>query len=178
MRDKQNNVKINIPISGDISDPKFSVAEAVNKVLAKTLQTSAFSYLKFMLGPYGIGISAVEFAYDQASKIRLNPIIFAPGNDDLDESATDYTQRVAAILKEHPTVQVSVCGVATQGDRAAMGANASIEDAALLELAQNRTERIKEQLVKSHGITAKRIITCEPKIDKNAEAEPRVDLEI
>ena len=178
MRDKQNNVKINIPISGDISDPKFSVAEAVNKVLAKTLQTSAFSYLKFMLGPYGIGISAAEFAYDQASKIRLNPIIFAPGNDDLDESATDYTQRVAAILKEHPTVQVSVCGVATQGDRAAMGANASIEDAALLELAQNRTERIKEQLVKSHGITAKRIITCEPKIDKNAEAEPRVDLEI
>ena len=76
MRDKQNNVRLNIPLSGDINDPQFSVADAVNKVLAKTLQTSALSYLKFMLGPYGLGISAAEFAYNQATKIRLNPIGF------------------------------------------------------------------------------------------------------
>lgn len=178
MRDKQNNVTINIPISGDITDPQFSVADAVNKVLAKTLQSSALSYLKYMLGPYGIGISVVEYAYEQASKIRLNPIIFAPGNGDLDEAAIDYLQRIATIMKEYPAVQVSGCGVATESDRAAMGAKASIEDAALLELAESRTRRIKEQLVKLHGIAAKRIITCEPKIDKSAEAEPRVNLEI
>jgi hypothetical protein len=67
LRDDQNNVKLNIPISGDIRDPKFSVADAVNKVLAQTLQTSALSYLKFMLGPYGIGLSVAD----------LNPIQFA-----------------------------------------------------------------------------------------------------
>jgi hypothetical protein len=77
LRDDQNNVKLNIPISGDIRDPKFSVADAVNKVLAQTLQTSALSYLKFMLGPYGIGLSVAEMAYKSASKIRLNPIQFA-----------------------------------------------------------------------------------------------------
>ena len=178
MRDKQNNVKINIPISGDISDPKFSVAEAVNKVLAKTLQTSALSYLKYMLGPYGIGISAAEYAYEQASKIRLNPILFAPGSADLDEAAIEYLKRVAAIMKEYPEVQVSACGVSTESDRAAMGANASIEGAALLELAKNRMRSIEDHLVKLNGIESKRIITCEPKIDKSAEAEPRVNLEI
>ncbi|MGD9078356.1 MAG: DUF748 domain-containing protein [Desulfobacterales bacterium] len=178
MRDKQNNVKINIPISGDISDPKFSVAEAVNKVLAKTLQTSALSYLKYMLGPYGIGISVAEYAYEQASKIRLNPILFAPGSADLDEAAIEYLKRVAAIMKEYPEVQMSVCGVSTESDRAAMGANASIEDAALLELAKNRMRSIEDHLVKLNGIESKRIITCEPKIDKSAEAEPRVNLEI
>jgi hypothetical protein len=178
MRDKQNDVKLNIPISGDINDPQFSVANAINKVLAKTLQKSALSYLKYMLGPYGIGISVAEYAYDQASKVRLNPIIFAPGKDDLDEAAIDYLQRVAAIMKEYPAVQVSLCGVATASDRAAMGANASIQDAALLELAKNRTERIEDHLVKLNGIEAKRIITCEPKIDNSAEAEPRVNLEI
>ena len=177
MRDKQNDVKINIPISGDINDPQFSVADAVNKVLVKTLQKSALSYLKYMLGPYGIGISVAEFAYKQASKIRLNPILFAPGSGDLDEAAIDYLQRVAAIMKDYPRVQVSVCGVATESDRATMKASAKIEDSALLELAKNRTERIEDQLVKSHEIGADRIIACTPEIDSTAESKPRADLE-
>jgi hypothetical protein len=81
-------------------------------------------------------------------------------------------------MKEYPEVQMSVCGVSTESDRAAMGANASIEDAALLELAKNRMRSIEDHLVKLNGIESKRIITCEPKIDKSAEAEPRVNLEI
>jgi hypothetical protein len=178
MRDKQNHVEINIPISGDISDPQFSVADAVNKVLARTLQKSALSYLKYMLGPYGIGISIAEFAYKQASKVHLNPIIFEPGNDDLDETAIDYLQRVAAIMKEYPAVRVSVCGVATESDRAAMRANAPIEDSALLELAKNRTKSIEDQLVKSHDIGADRIVACRPEIDGNLKSKPRADLEL
>jgi hypothetical protein len=178
LRDKQNNVKLNIPISGNVSDPQFSVAEAINKVLAKILQKSALSYLKYMLGPYGIGISVAQLAYEQATKIRLNPIRFAPGSDDLDEAANDYLQRVAAIMKEYPEVQVSVCGVATESDRAAMSASPSTEDAALLELAKNRTERIHNQLVRLNEIAAQRIIACEPEIDSSAAAKPRANLEI
>jgi len=177
LRDDQNNVKLNIPVSGDIHDPQFSVADAINKVLAKTLQKSALSYLKFMLGPYGIGISVAEFAYEQATKIRLNPIVFAPGNADLDEAAVDYLKRVAAIMEEYPSVQVSVCGVATQSDRLAVNEDAST-DAALLALARNRTERIADNLVKLNGVEANRIIECEPDIDKNEAAKPRADLEI
>jgi outer membrane protein OmpA-like peptidoglycan-associated protein len=178
MRDKQNNVRLNIPLSGDINDPKFSVADAVNRVLAKTLQSAAVSYLKYMLGPYGIGISVAELAYEQATKIRLNPILFAPGSDDLDEAAIDYLQRVAAIMKEYPKVQVSVCGVATESDRTALNGNSSKENAALLELAEKRTERIHDQLVKLHGIAAKRIIACEPQIDTSPDARPRAKLGI
>jgi outer membrane protein OmpA-like peptidoglycan-associated protein len=179
MRDKQNNVRLKVPISGDINDPKFSVTDAINKVLAQALQESAVSYLKYMLGPYGIGIAVAELAIDATSKIRLNPIPFAPGSDELDEAANDYLGRVAAILKEHPEVQVVVCGVATESDREAMSANTSTTaEAPLLELAKNRTKRIEDQLVKLHGIEAKRIIACEPKIDSGAEAKPRADLEI
>jgi outer membrane protein OmpA-like peptidoglycan-associated protein len=179
MRDKQNNVRLKIPISGNINDPKFSVADAINKVLAQALQKSAVSYLKYMLGPYGLGIAAVELAIDGTSKIRLNPIPFAPGSDELDEAANDYLERVAAIMKEHPEVQVVVCGVATESDRESLGASTSTTaEVPLLKLAKNRTKRIKDQLVKLHGIEAKRIVACEPKIDNGAEAKPRADLEI
>jgi outer membrane protein OmpA-like peptidoglycan-associated protein len=206
MRDKQNNVKLNIPISGNINDPQFSIADAVNTVLAKTLGTAAVSYLKYMLGPYGIGISVAQLAYQQALKIRLNPILFDPGSSELNEAATDYLQRVAQIMKEYPTVQVVVCGFATESDRAALGASPStadgnqpadqvknsrdedsarkktatqaITDVTLLELAKNRTQRIEDQLVNRHEIAAKRIIDCNPSIDGNAKAQPRADLEI
>jgi outer membrane protein OmpA-like peptidoglycan-associated protein len=176
LRDKQNNVKLNIPISGNVNDPQFSVTDAVNKVLAKTLQKSALSYLKYMLGPYGIGISVAEFAYGQVTKIRLNPILFAPGSDELDEAAIGYLQRVAAIMQEYPEVRVSVCGVATESDRKAMNKDTTTDT--LLELAQNRMHIIEDHLIKLNGIEAKRIIACEPKIDSSAAAKPRANLEI
>ena len=197
MRDKQNNVRLKIPVSGDISDPKFSIAEAVNKVLAKTLRTSALTYVKFMLGPYGIGIAAAEQFIGSSSTFKLNPIPFAPGSAELDEKAIDYLERVAAILKEHPTVQVVVCGIATESDRGALvespstaaGAQQSARknshsdeenatDAGLLELAENRIDRIKDHLVKVKAIAADRIIDCKPQIDRAAGAKPRADLEI
>ena len=197
MRDKQNNVRLKIPVSGDITDPKFSVADAVNKVLAKALQKSALTYVKFMLGPYGIGIVAAEQLMGSSSNFRLNPIPFAPGSDQLDEAAIEYLERVAAILKEHPKVQVVVCGVATESDRASLSEGPSkatgtqpesskddnsdkknTTDAGLLELAENRSERIKEQLVNVNEIAADRVIDCEPRIDKATEASPRADLEI
>jgi N-acetyl-gamma-glutamylphosphate reductase len=109
---------------------------------------------------------------------------------------------VGAILKEHPKVQVVVCGVATESDRAALSGSPSAQvgesdkaykdktapqkepaasastDAALLALAKNRSKSIKDQLVKAHAIAVKRIIGCESEIDKGADARPRADLAI
>ena len=203
LRDKQNNVKLNIPISGNISDPQFSIADAINQVLAKTLQTAAVSALKYMLGPYGIGISVAQLAYEQAIKVRLNPIQFEPGSAELDEAANDYLQRVAAVMQKYPAAQVSVCGVATESDREAVSKGTSttasqrptdpaednadkdkepaaskITDAALVKLAKNRSDRIEDHLVKSHGIAGNRIIDCTPEIDRSADARPRADLEL
>jgi outer membrane protein OmpA-like peptidoglycan-associated protein len=208
LRDKQNDVKLNIPISGNINDPQFSIADAINQVLAKTLQTATVSALKYMLGPYGIGISVAQLAYEQAIKIRLNPIRFAPGSAELDEVANDYLQRVAAVMKKYPAAQVSVCGVATESDREAASKNTStkasrrpkapsgdnvdndkilsqkepaspkITDATLVKLAKSRSEGIEDQLVKIHGIAGNRIIDCTPEIDSSAAAEPRANLEI
>ncbi len=186
MRDKQNNVRLNIPISGNINDPEFSIADAVNKVLVKTLQTSALSYLKFALGPYGIGLAVAEQVITGNARIRLNPIAFEPGSDQLDAAAIDYIQRVSTIMREYPEIQVSVCGVATESDRALVTGRSDAQstaksdeaNTALLTLADQRSAQVQNQLNNAHGITAKRIIDCKPVVDKNADAKPRVDLDI
>ena len=52
------------------------------------------------------------------------------------------------------------------------------EDAALLALAERRSDQVQNRLTDAHGIAAKRIIFCTPQVDKNADAKPRVDLEL
>ena len=49
-------------------------------------------------------------------------------------------------------------------------------DGVLLALAKKRSEQIQNQMVSVHGIAAKRIIACKPKIAEDADAKPQVDL--
>nr|MDJ0892152.1 DUF748 domain-containing protein [Gammaproteobacteria bacterium] len=73
LRDKDNSIRLRVPISGDVSDPKFSVQDAVNKALARASRKSALTYVKFAIQPYGAIIAAVEVAGKAATVIRLDP---------------------------------------------------------------------------------------------------------
>jgi hypothetical protein len=209
LRDKNDNVRLNVPISGDITDPKFSFTDAINQALVKGLTTATLSYLKYMLGPYGTAIAAIELGLKVGAKvlpaIRLKPIDFQPGTDDLDAAATEYLERVAAILKEKEDLRLRLCGWSTESDRTGLapaaaetppaaarplagksetdGQGAATQDARfplsdeeMLTLAKQRADQIEAVLVGQHGIDDKRILICKPEIDKNPEATPRVEM--
>jgi hypothetical protein len=183
LRDKKNNIHLNVPISGDITDPKFSFTDALNQAVFKALQMASLSYLKYMLGPYGTAIGIAELAIKVIPGIRLKPVFFAPGSIDLDEDAVAYLQKIATILRDRLDLQMSVCGLATEKDRIFFNeqglkegsASSSIDDK-LLDLAKKRAELIEDHLVSQRGIEEKRIFICKPEFDKNAEASPRVEL--
>jgi len=128
LRDKDGNIKLDIPISGDIADPKFSFADAINQAVVKATATASLTYLKYALGPYGLAIAAAEVAYKAASAaggIRLEPVKFTAGTADLDPSDKGYIEKLAAILKERPEAVIRVCGLAAQSaDQAAIPAQA------------------------------------------------------
>ena len=121
LRDKDNDVRLKIPISGDVSDPKFNFSDALNQAVIKGLTMATLSYLKYMLGPYGTAIAIVEIGAKVGAKaltgIRLKPIDFQPAASDLDPAAMEYLDKVAAILKEKKDLRVSLCGWATESDR-------------------------------------------------------------
>ena len=185
LRDKKNNIQINVPITGDITDPKFSFSDAINQAIFKALQMASISYLKHMLGPYGAAIGVAELAIKAIPGIRLQPVGFAPGSGDLDENAAAYLQKVAEILRDRPDLQLRVCGLATGKDNAFLGEQGLIEgtasssiDEKLLELAKKRAELIEDHLVSQYGIKDKRIFICKPEFDENAEGSPRAELAI
>ena len=129
LRDKDNDVRLKIPISGDVTDPKFSFSDAINQALIKGLTMATLSYLKYMLGPYGMAIGIIELGVKVGAKalpgIRLKPVEFQPGASDLDPAAKEYLDKVASIMKEKKDVVLRLCGWATESDR--MGPRAAAE---------------------------------------------------
>jgi len=121
LRDKDNDVRLKMPISGDVSAPQFSFSDAINQAVIKGLSLATLSYLKYMLGPYGVAIGIIELGAKVGEKalsgIRLKPVEFQPGASELEAATLDYMDKVAAILKEKKDVRVRLCGWATEGDR-------------------------------------------------------------
>jgi hypothetical protein len=206
LRDKDDDVRLKIPISGDVSDPKFSFADAINQAVIKGLSIATLSYLKYMLGPYGTAIGIIELGVKVGAKalpgIRLEPVEFLPGASNLLPATTEYLDKVAAILKEKKDLRLRLCGWATENDRMGQREAAEIPaapptgrestsggqidapkdtrlpltDEAMLTLAERRADLIENILVSQHGIKDKRIFICKPEIDKNPDAKPRVEL--
>jgi Domain of Unknown Function (DUF748) len=210
LRDNDNDVRLKIPISGDVTDPKFSFSDAINQALIKGLSMATLSYLKYMLGPYGMAVGIIELGVKIGAKalpgIRLKPVEFQPGASEIDPAAMEYIGKVAAILKEKKDLRLKLCGWAIESDRmsrseatprpAAPSGPESLEtksapgrqsaaqkelrfpvtDEVMLRLAQQRADLIKDILVSHYDIKNKRIFICQPEIDKNPEARPRVEL--
>jgi hypothetical protein len=121
LRDNDNDVRLKIPISGDVSDPEFSISDAINQALINGLTMATLSYMKYMLGPYGMAIGIAELGVKIGEKalpgIGLNPVEFQPGDSDLNATAQEYLDKLAAILKEKKDLRLRLCGWATESDR-------------------------------------------------------------
>lgn len=194
LRDDNDVIHLEVPFSGSPDSPDFDISDAVNQALASALKQGSMTYLTMALQPYGTLITVAKYAGEQATKVRLNPIEFAPGSPELDAADFDYLGKVASILNERPKISIKICGAAVQADRTALASRqaatstgtkdgkqpaepASLADEQLVKLAQQRDDAVKDYLIDKHGISAKRLVACEANLDmKKADAKPRVDL--
>jgi hypothetical protein len=196
LRDKHNTIRLELPISGDLDNPDFDISDAINQAVAKATKKGAMTYLTLALQPYGTLITIAQMAGDMASKVRLDPVVFTPASTAIDYARFEYLDKVAGILKERPEVNIKLCGVAVESDRDAFEEQAAasaggdgkekqaetapepprIGDDRLLALADQRDAAVKEYLISKHAVPAARLVACQPQIDADAAAEPRVDL--
>ena len=195
LRDKNNTIKLTIPVEGNMADPKFAVSDAINQVLAKALKAGALSYLKHALQPYGAMITAAQYAGEAVTKVRLNPVEFEAGQTTLTATGEEYLAKVAKVMQERPKIAIKLCGVTVQQDRmffqqqqqqAAVADKAArqplaqppaVDEQKLTDLAMLRTAVVKDYLVEQHRISASRLVGCRPRIEADKpDAKPRTDL--
>ena len=194
LRDKNNTIKLDLPVSGDIDSPDFEISDVINTAVGKAIKQGSLTYLKFALQPYGALITIAQLAGDAATKVRLQPVNFTAGEAVPAAESDGYLEKVAGILKDRPEVNIKICGSAVEADRAAMGGSvaadakdkasasdkavAAVTDQQLLELAKKRAAFVKDRLVIKYGVTASRLVACTPEIDAAEDDDnvARVDL--
>ena len=118
LRDRNNMIKLEIPIKGDPNNPDFNFNDAVRQALSKGVSKGAMAYLTVALQPYGAMIAVAKYAGEEVAKVRLKPTEFEPGESELDKTDRDYLGKVAKILHDRPKVSVKLCGVSVDKDLA------------------------------------------------------------
>jgi uncharacterized protein involved in outer membrane biogenesis len=108
LKDRNGLIDLDLPVTGSLDDPHFSVWAVIGQVLTNLLTkaaTAPFALLGALVGG-GQELSHVEFPYGQA---------------DLNGPAEDRLKTMAKILYERPALKLEVAGhVDTEKDREAL----------------------------------------------------------
>ena len=199
LRDKNDNINLDVTINGDIDDPQFDVSKVINKALANATKMAVTGYLKWMLQPWGAMLMVAEMVGEAGSAVSLQPIVYVAAEAQLNAEHEEYLGKIAALLQERPGIVLNICGVASEQDRVALLADlqaatsstdnestseqkqqappVEVKNDQLLGLADQRGKQIKERLV-SMGVDAGRLFVCHPDMEGAATHPPQVKLSL
>ncbi|WP_157959199.1 DUF748 domain-containing protein [Marinomonas shanghaiensis] len=178
LKDRDNNIDLDIPLSGDIENPAFGWQDFLLLPVRKALFSASSTYLMQTFVPYANVISIAQFAGDQLLRIRVEPLMFTAQDSDLNESQAVFLQQLTALMKDKKDSQLKACGIASYLDLGLQKPPVAIDDDTRDKakmLAQKRADHLKDYLV-NEGIASSRIFLCSPEVDLSNSSKPRVEL--
>ena len=109
LRDREGNINLDIPVSGDLSSPHFTFGGAVLGAIKNVLErivTSPFSFLASLVGSSEKDLGWVEFDY---------------GSPDVPAAAGNKLDLIAKAMGQRPRMRISVSGYSdVDADREAL----------------------------------------------------------
>ncbi|NWB28507.1 DUF748 domain-containing protein [Pseudomonas gingeri] len=103
LKDSDGKISIELPVSGDLNNPQFSVMPIVWQTLRNLIVRAATAPFKFIGGLIAGGDSQ-----------DLSNVTFTPGSSDLSQEAESSLTKLAAALKERPNLRLEIEGTSAQ----------------------------------------------------------------
>jgi len=101
LSDRNGVIDINLPISGSLNDPQFSLGPIIFKVIVNLV-------VKAITAPFSLLASAFGGGGDE-----LSTVAFAPGSARLLPQAREGLDKVARALQDRPALKMTVVGTAS-----------------------------------------------------------------
>jgi hypothetical protein len=101
LKDPDGNINLDVPVEGDLNDPKFSLGRTILRVLGNLMVkivTSPFSFLGSLVG----GTEELSF------------VDFAPGSTEIFPEAEEKLDALTAALVKRPALKLEIQGDADQ----------------------------------------------------------------
>ncbi|TVV44023.1 DUF748 domain-containing protein [Thalassolituus sp. C2-1] len=166
LRDDNGNVRLTVPVSGDMSSPDFGSGDITAQLSKLALQSAALHYLKQSLQPYGLLLSIASYAGSELMAIRLDALAFAEGQTELNDEQIPQLEKVAQLMHGKTGLELQVCPFVS-------AAEASAQEEQWPQLARQRGAVVKAWLAQKtdendHSL-APRVTVCKPQKGKKAE---------
>lgn len=176
MKDKNGDIKMEVPVSGDLRDPNFAIGPAFRGAMTQAIKKASITYAAYALQPYGSVLLGAQML-NKAMALRLESVQFEAGEAQLNSRATNYLEKIAGLMNDRPGISITLCGNATEEDRNQLHSRnvANLEDE-LVKLAQQRGNIVKNHLIEEYNIAADRFFDCQPEVSRDETAQPEVKL--
>ncbi len=168
LKDKNGNIELKIPLSGNLTDPNFSIRHLVNLVIKKAAMNQAKSYLISTFIPYSNVLKVAMIAGEHALKVRFEDLHYEAKQIAISEDQTIYMDELAVLLKDKKDLRIHVCPYAAKSDGEDRKEQALIAEA--------RAKNFKDYLINEKQIASARILICEVKFDIREGASPRIEI--
>ncbi|NOQ89967.1 MAG: DUF748 domain-containing protein, partial [Gammaproteobacteria bacterium] len=191
LRDKDDSIHLDIPITGDVNNPNFNPMDAIIKATSKAATVSLITFYT----PYGLIYAGGNLALNLATALDFDPIEFNPGLSEMQTTNKEQLDKLSKLLTEKPQVRLTLCGITNKkdeyklyperkpkkdtNDKKAKDTPLTKEQALKLNtLANERQMNSKNYLIKQHSIDHSRLILCEPEYEDDDEGISGVEINI
>jgi uncharacterized protein involved in outer membrane biogenesis len=99
LKDSQGNVNIDLPVSGSLDDPQFSIGGLVWRAVVGLITKAVTAPFKLLGAAFGGGHHE-----------DLDYVVFAPGSAVLDTNAQSRLKQIMAMLQQKPGLKLQVTG--------------------------------------------------------------------
>ncbi|MFD2645694.1 DUF748 domain-containing protein [Pseudomonas japonica] len=137
LKDTEGKISIELPVSGDLNNPQFSVMPIVWQTLRNLVLRAAQAPFKFIGG-----LIAGGGAED------LGNVAFAAGSSDLTADAQGALDKLAAALKERPALRLEIEGTSAQSSDGPLIAQQRLEreyQSTYYKILQRRGDKVPAQ---------------------------------
>ena len=137
LKDVDGKISIELPVTGDLNNPQFSVMPIVWQTLRNLVVKAAAAPFKFIGGLISGGGSE-----------DLGTVAFAPGSDDLSSDAQASLDKLASALKERPALRLEIEGTSAEASDGPLIAQQRLEreyQSTYYKILQRRGDKVPAQ---------------------------------
>ena len=99
LKDSQGNVNIDLPVSGSLNDPQFSIGGLVWRAFVGLIGKAVTAPFRLLSAAFGGGHHE-----------DLDYVVFAPGSAVLDANAQSRLKQIATMLQQKPALKLQITG--------------------------------------------------------------------
>ncbi|HZD41097.1 MAG TPA: DUF748 domain-containing protein [Terriglobales bacterium] len=110
LQDADGQIRLTVPVSGNLSDPKFNFGSLIWKAVRHAI-------IDFISAPLHL-LGKVVTLGGRITRIHIDPVSFQPGSANLSSKGQQEIKQLAELLKKKPRLEIEINGFSSEKDQA------------------------------------------------------------